>query len=90
MSTGSRWRSCSPLTHDKALHSRCVSIQHLIAALPEGHPLAPQPVIDVRTPGPMILPTKHETPGLFSRISALFDELGIQPNCSTPETWPSV
>jgi hypothetical protein len=26
----------------------------------------------------MILPTKHETPGLFSRISALFDELGIQ------------
>lgn len=74
---------------DDALHSRCVSVQHLIAALPERHPLAPQPVIDVRAlaDGPMILPTKHETPGLFSRISALFDELGIQPNVVQREVW---
>lgn len=75
--------------HDEALHSRCVSVQHLIAALPQSHPLAPQPVIDVRAlaDGPMILPTKHETPGLFSRITELFDELGIQPNVVQREVW---
>ncbi|SRR5712691_155377 len=75
--------------HDEALHSRCVSAQHLIAALPEVHPLAPEPVIDVRAlaEGPMILPTKHETPGLFSRITALFDELGIQPNVVQRDVW---
>lgn len=74
---------------DEALHSRCVSVQHLIAALPEGHALARQPAIDVRAlaDGPMILPTKHETPGLFSRISALFDQLGIQPNVVQREVW---
>ena len=75
--------------HDETLHSRCVSVQHLIAALPELHPLAARPVVDVRAlaEGPMILPTKHETPGLFSRISTLFDELGIQPNVVQREVW---
>lgn len=75
--------------HDEALCSRCVSAQYLIAALPERHPLAPAPVIDVRAlaDGPMILPTKHETPGLFSRITALFDELGIEPNVVQREVW---
>jgi DNA-binding transcriptional LysR family regulator len=74
---------------DEALHSRCVGVQHLIAALPEGHPLAARPVIDVRAlaEGPMILPTRHETPGLFSRVSALFDELGIQPNVVQRDVW---
>jgi hypothetical protein len=33
-----------------------------------------------RTRSALILPTQHETPGLFSRISALFGELAIQPN----------
>jgi DNA-binding transcriptional LysR family regulator len=75
--------------HDEALCSRCVSAQHLIAVLPEGHPLAAEPVTDVRAlaEGPMILPTKHETPGLFSRITALFDELGIAPNVVQREVW---
>jgi DNA-binding transcriptional LysR family regulator len=74
---------------DEALHSRSVSTQQLVAALPERHPLASQQVIDVRAlaDGPMILPTKHETPGLFSRISLLFDELGIQPNVVQREVW---
>jgi DNA-binding transcriptional LysR family regulator len=78
----------APYRHE-ALHSRCVSVQHLIAALPEGHALAQQPVIDVRAlaDSPMILPTKHETPGLFSRISALFDQLGVQPNVVQREVW---
>ena len=33
-----------------------------------------------RTWSALILPTQHETPGLFSRIRALFGELTIQPN----------
>jgi DNA-binding transcriptional LysR family regulator len=75
--------------HDEALHSRCISVQHLIAALPEAHALAKQPAIDVRelALGPIILPTKHETPGLFSRISELFDQLGIHPNVVQREVW---
>jgi len=75
--------------HHEALHSRCVSTQHLIAALPAVHPLAREPVTDVRAlaEGPMILPTKHETPGLFSRITALFHELGIQPNVVQRDVW---
>jgi DNA-binding transcriptional LysR family regulator len=35
----------------------------------------------------MILPTQHETPGLFSRIRLLFDELGVQPNVVQREVW---
>jgi phenylpyruvate tautomerase PptA (4-oxalocrotonate tautomerase family) len=33
-----------------------------------------------RTRSALILPTQHETPGLFSRISALFGKLTIQPD----------
>jgi DNA-binding transcriptional LysR family regulator len=74
---------------DEALHSRCVSAQRLVAALPERHPLASRPAVDVRAlaQGPMILPTQHETPGLFSRIRLLFDELGVQPNVVQREVW---
>jgi len=74
---------------DEALHSRCVSAQRLVAALPERHPLASQAAVDVRAlaEGPMILPTQHETPGLFSRIRLLFDELGVQPNVVQREVW---
>ena len=74
---------------DEALHSRCVSTQRLVAALPERHPLASGAAVDVRAlaQGPMILPTQHETPGLFSRIRLLFDELGVQPNVVQREVW---
>jgi DNA-binding transcriptional LysR family regulator len=74
---------------DEALHSRCVSTQRLVAALPERHPLASRQAVDVRAlaGGPMILPTQHETPGLFSRIRLLFDELGVQPNVVQREVW---
>jgi len=74
---------------DEALHSRCVSTQRLVAALPERHPLASRAAVDVRAlaEGPMILPTQHETPGLFSRIRQLFDELGVEPNVVQREVW---
>jgi DNA-binding transcriptional LysR family regulator len=78
----------APLADDTLL-SRCVSAQHLVAALPEGHPLARGATVDARAlaAGPMILPTQHETPGLFSRIRLLFDELGIAPNVVQREVW---
>lgn len=74
---------------DEALSARCVSTQRLVAALPERHPLAARDTVDVRAlaEGPMILPTQHETPGLFSRIRLLFDELDLQPNVVQRDVW---
>ena len=74
---------------DEALRTRCVSTQRLVAALPERHPLAARDTVDVRAlaEGPMILPTQHETPGLFSRIRQLFDELDLQPNVVQRDVW---
>ena len=74
---------------DEALRARCVSTQRLVAALPERHPLAARDAVDVRAlaEGPMILPTQHETPGLFSRIRLLFDELDLQPNVVQRDVW---
>ena len=74
---------------DEALRARCVSTQRLVAALPERHPLAARETVDVRAlaEGPMILPTQHETPGLFSRIRLLFDELDLQPNVVQRDVW---
>jgi DNA-binding transcriptional LysR family regulator len=74
---------------DEALRTRCVSTQRLVAALPKRHPLAARDTVDVRAlaEGPMILPTQHETPGLFSRIRQLFDELDLQPNVVQRDVW---
>jgi DNA-binding transcriptional LysR family regulator len=73
----------------EALRARCVSTQRLVAALPKRHPLAARDTVDVRAlaEGPMILPTQHETPGLFSRIRLLFDELDLQPNGVQRDIW---
>jgi DNA-binding transcriptional LysR family regulator len=74
---------------DEALRTRCVSTQRLVAALPKRYPLAARDTVDVRAlaEGPMILPTQHETPGLFSRIRQLFDELDLQPNVVQRDVW---
>jgi hypothetical protein len=60
---------------DHALASRCVGTEYLIAALPERHKLATSSTVDLRALArePLILPTRHETPGLFSRIRQLLD-----------------
>lgn len=62
--------------YDDTLRSQPVCSEQLVAALPRHHPLAGNEVIDVRqlAPHPLILPTRHETPGLYSRIKQVLDE----------------
>ena len=77
-----------PLSDD-SVDTYCVNTEHLIAALPADHPLAGQELIDVRelAGAPLILPTRHNTPGLFSRIQAMIDEVGIDPVVVQREIW---
>ncbi len=74
---------------DDALSTQCVCRERLIAALPEHHRLAAASEVDLRALAnePLILPTRHETPGLYSRIGKLFDEVGVQPVVVQREVW---
>jgi DNA-binding transcriptional LysR family regulator len=74
---------------DDMLSTHCVSTEHLMAALPRQHRLAPAPTLDLHALGddPLILPTRHETPGLYSRIRELFDEVGVEPTIVQREVW---
>jgi DNA-binding transcriptional LysR family regulator len=75
--------------HDDALRSRPVSTEQLVVALPRHHPLAGNEVIDVRVlaPHPLIAPTRHETPGLYSRIKQMLDECQIAVTVVQRDVW---
>jgi DNA-binding transcriptional LysR family regulator len=74
---------------DDSLSTARVSTEHLMVALPRSHRLATAPVVDLRAlaADPLILPTRHETPGLFSRIRKLLDEVGVEPVVVQREVW---
>ena len=74
---------------DDALRTHCVCTEHLMAALPRDHRLAGAAAVDLRelAKDPLILPTRHETPGLYSRIRELFDEAGVEPTIVQREVW---
>lgn len=74
---------------DDTLFAQCVCTEHLVAAVPRHHALAREASVDVRVLAAhaLILPTQHETPGLYSRIRELFDEFGIDPVVVQREIW---
>lgn len=74
---------------DEALSAVPVCTEHLIVALPKRHRLATADSVDLHdlASDPLILPTRHETPGLYSRIRRLFEEEGIEPVVVQREVW---
>jgi DNA-binding transcriptional LysR family regulator len=60
-----------------------------VAALPERHPLAAEPVVDLNalTHEPLILPAQYEIPGLFSQIRLLLERAGAAPAVVQREVW---
>jgi DNA-binding transcriptional LysR family regulator len=75
--------------YDDALHTQRVSTEELVAALPQHHQLAPSKVIDVcqLAPHPLILPIRHETPGLYSRIKRVLDECHVSFTVVQRDVW---
>lgn len=75
--------------YDDALRSQRVSSEQLVAALPRRHPLASNDVIDIceLTPHPLILPIRHETPGLYSRIKQVLDECQMPLTVVQRDVW---
>lgn len=75
--------------HDDTLRSQPVSTEQLVVALPRHHPLAGNEVIDARVlaPHPIIVPTRHETPGLYSRIKQMLDECQIAMTPVQRDVW---
>lgn len=75
--------------NDDTLSTHCVCTEHLMAALPGNHRLATAAAVDLHDLAnePIILPTRHETPGLYSRIRGLFDEVGVEPTIVQREVW---
>ncbi|MGD9532002.1 LysR substrate-binding domain-containing protein [Pseudonocardia sp.] len=74
---------------DDSLASQCASTEALVAALPERHPLADDPVVDLNalTREPLILPAQYEIPGLFSQIRLLLERAGATPPVVQREVW---
>ena len=71
------------------LDFRAVSRESLIVALPESHPLANQPLIELRALAgePFILPMRYKMPGLYGQVLALCRQAGFTPRAVQKDVW---
>ncbi len=71
------------------LDFRAVSRESLIVALPESHPLADQPLIELRALAsePFILPMRYKMPGLYGQVLALCRQAGFTPRAVQKDVW---
>jgi DNA-binding transcriptional LysR family regulator len=74
---------------DSSLHIRPVSREPLIVALPEMHPLAKEPEIDLRRleREPFVLPMRYEMPGLYGQVTDVCRQVGFTPRAVQKDVW---
>lgn len=74
---------------DPDLAQRHLASEHLVLALPEGHPAAAAATIALADVAeePFVLPERHDVPGLHSAITALFADAGVTPRIAQPGVW---
>jgi DNA-binding transcriptional LysR family regulator len=71
------------------LDFRPVSREALIVALPEGHPLATQPTIELQALADedFILPMRYQMPGLYAQVMAVCRQAGFTPRPVQKDVW---
>jgi DNA-binding transcriptional LysR family regulator len=68
---------------------RPVSRESLVVAMPESHPLADQPLIELSALAgePFILPMRYKMPGLYDQVLALCRQAGFTPRAVQKDVW---
>ncbi len=74
---------------DALLNIECVSCEPLVLALPEAHPLASEPRVELQAlaKGPFILPARHQMPGLYAQVTEACRQAGFIPNAVQKDVW---
>jgi DNA-binding transcriptional LysR family regulator len=74
---------------DSSVNIRPVSREPLVVALPEMHPLAKEPEIDLRTleREPFVLPMRYEMPGLYGQVTEICRQAGFTPRAVQKDVW---
>ena len=74
---------------DSALDFRPVSREPLVVALPETHPLAEEPEIDLRSleREPFVLPRRYNMPGLYGQVTEVCRQAGFTPRPVQKDVW---
>jgi DNA-binding transcriptional LysR family regulator len=74
---------------DSALDFSPVSREPLVVALPETHPLAREPEIDLRTleHEPFVLPMRYNMPGLYGQVTEVRRQAGFTPRAVQKDVW---
>jgi DNA-binding transcriptional LysR family regulator len=74
---------------DSALDFSPVSREPLVVALPETHPLAREPEIDLRTleHEPFVLPMRYNMPGLYGQVTEVCRQAGFTPRAVQKDVW---
>jgi DNA-binding transcriptional LysR family regulator len=74
---------------DSALDIRPVSREPLVVALPQTHPLAREPEIDLRTleREPFVLPRRYNMPGLYGQVTEVCRQAGFTPKAVQKDVW---
>ncbi len=74
---------------DSALDIRPVSREPLVVALPQTHPLAREPEIDLRTleREPFVLPRRYNMPGLSGQVTEVCRQAGFTPKAVQKDVW---
>src|SRR5215212_2572560 len=75
---------------DPSLNIECVSREPLVLALPETHPLAPEPRVELQSVAeePFILPARYQKmPGLYGQVTGACREAGFVPNAVQKDVW---
>ena len=74
---------------DSALDFRSVSREPLVVALPETHPLAKEPEVDLHTleREPFVLPRRYEMPGLYGQVTEVCRQAGFIPRAVQKDVW---
>jgi DNA-binding transcriptional LysR family regulator len=74
---------------DSALDFMPVSREPLVVALPETHPLAEVPEIDLGTldSEPFVLPMRYIMPGLYGQVTEMCRQAGFTPRAVQKDVW---
>jgi DNA-binding transcriptional LysR family regulator len=74
---------------DRRLDFRSVSREVLVVALPEAHPLAQEPEIELRALAhePFILPMRYKMPGLHAQVIEACRQAGFAPQAVQKDIW---
>jgi DNA-binding transcriptional LysR family regulator len=74
---------------DASLNMECVSREPLVLALPEMHPLAFEPKVELQAVAeePFILPARYSMPGLYGQVTEVCRQAGFVPKAVQKDVW---